>query len=231
MFTTILRDFLDFIFPKICVSCEKERLSEEKYLCISCMVNLPKTESHSLVYDSLKLKFFGKIPVQEVYAFLNFTKTSIVQNILYAIKYKNKPELAEILGKWYSVDLKSIKIDSKVDIIVPVPMFIDKQKQRGYNQAEEFAKGLAYGLELNVDTQSLKKIKATVSQTKTGGRLARFKNASGVFKVENNDNIEGKSVLLVDDVLTSGATLEVAAQALLDAGCKEIYIAVIAVAI
>jgi ComF family protein len=222
---------LDFIYPKTCLACETQRLSEEDFICISCMIDLPKTNSHITPNETLERKFWGKISVKAIYSFLYYPKNSSIQNILYAIKYKNKPQLAEILGKWYSLELKNANIDKNIDFIVPVPMFKAKQKLRGYNQAEEFGKGLAEGLGLEMLIDNLLKTKSTVSQTKTKSRFGRFKNTEGVFEVLDSSKIQGKKVLLVDDVLTSGATLEEAGRALLEAGCGELYIATIAAAV
>jgi ComF family protein len=222
---------LDFIYPKTCLACETERLSEENFICISCMIELPKTHSHVKPLESMERKFWGKIPVRAVYSFLYFPKNSSMQNILYAIKYKNKPQLAEILGKWYSIELKNANIDKNIDLIVPVPMFKAKQRLRGYNQAEEFGRGLEEGLGIEMITDKLIKTKSTVSQTKTKSRFARFRNTEGVFTVLDPEAIKDKRILLVDDVLTSGATLEEAGRALLNAGCKELYIGTIAVAV
>ena len=223
--------FLDFIYPKTCLACEQQRLSEEDFICISCMIELPKTNSHIHPIESLDRKFWGKIPISAIYSFLYYPKNSSIQNIVYAIKYKNKPQMAEILGKWYSLDLKNAKIDENIDFIVPVPMFKAKQKARGYNQAEEFAKGLQAGLGVEILNETLIKTKSTVSQTKTKSRFARFKNTEGVFEVCDNTHIKDKRILLVDDVLTSGSTLEEAGRALIAAGCKEVYIATIAAAV
>ncbi len=223
--------FLDFIYPKTCLACETQRLSEEDYLCISCIIDLPKTNSHIKPIESLDRKFWGKIPIKAVYSFLYYPKNSSIQNIVYAIKYKNKPQLAEILGKWYSLDLKNAKINENIDFIVPVPMFKAKQKLRGYNQAEEFAKGLQAGLGIEVVNDALIKTKSTVSQTKTKSRFARFKNTEGVFQINDTIDIKNKRILLVDDVLTSGSTLEEAGRILIEAGCNELYICTIAAAV
>ena len=166
--------------------------------------------------------------MKQVYSFLKFSKKGKVQNILHTLKYKNKPELAEYIGKMYANDLKAIQLEEKIDLIIGIPLHKDKQKIRGYNQADAFAKGLSEVLKTPYDEVSLVRQTFTISQTKTGSRFKRFKNIEGVFEVKNMENIEGRRIALVDDVLTTGSTLEEAGSVLLAAGCRELYIITIA---
>ena len=128
----------------------------------------------------------------------------------------------------YANDLKEVDLTEKLDLIIGIPLHKDKQKLRGYNQADAFAKGLSEGLNVPFDTESMERQTFTISQTKTGSRYKRFKNIDGVFVVNKPENIKGKRVALVDDVLTTGSTLEIAGKALLENGCKELYIITIA---
>jgi ComF family protein len=219
---------LDFIYPRVCVSCEKNILGSENHLCIECLLAIPKTNSHLHPIELLERKFWGKLNVKQVYSFLKFSKKGKVQNILHTLKYKNKPELAEYIGKMYANDLKAIQLEEKIDLIIGIPLHINKQKLRGYNQADAFARGLSEVLKTPYDVESLVRQTFTISQTKTGSRFKRFKNIEGVFEVKNPENIKGKRIALVDDVLTTGSTLEEAGSVLLAAGCIELYIITIA---
>ena len=219
---------LDFIYPKVCVGCEKNLLGPEKHLCIECLITIPKTNSHLHPIDLIERKFWGKLEIKRTFAFLKFTKKGKVQNILHALKYKNKPELAEYIGKMYANDLKEVDLSEKLDLIIGIPLHKDKKKLRGYNQADAFAKGLSEGLKVPFDTESMERQTFTISQTKIGSRYKRFKNIDGVFVVNKPENINGKRIALVDDVLTTGSTLEIAGKALLENGCKELYIITIA---
>ena len=136
--------------------------------------------------------------------------------------------MAEYIGKMYANDLNEVQLAEKIDLIVGIPLHKDKQKLRGYNQADAFAKGLSEVLKTPYDTESLARQIFTISQTKTGSRFKRFKNIEGVFVVNKPENIEGKRIGLVDDVLTTGSTLEEAGNVLLAAGCSELYIITIA---
>jgi ComF family protein len=219
---------LDFIYPRVCVSCEKNILGPENHLCIECLLTIPKTNSHLHPIELLERKFWGKLNVKQVYSFLKFSKKGKVQNILHTLKYKNKPELAEYIGKMYANDLMAIQFEEKIDLIIGIPLHKDKQKLRGYNQADAFAKGLSEVLKTPYDEESFVRQTFTISQTKTGSRFKRFKNIEGVFEVKNPENIEGRRIALVDDVLTTGSTLEEAGKVLLAAGCSELYIITIA---
>ena len=227
-FKGYLNLLLDFIYPRVCISCEKNLLGPENHLCIECLFTIPKTNSHLHPIELLERKFWGKLKVKRVYSFLKFSKKGKVQNILHTLKYKNKPELAEYIGKMYANDLNTIDFEEKIDLIVGIPLHIDKKKLRGYNQADEFAKGLSGVLKTPYDSTSLTRETFTISQTKTGSRFMRFKNIEGVFLIKNDENIKGKRIALVDDVLTTGSTLEEAGNALLNAGCSELYIITIA---
>jgi ComF family protein len=220
--------FLDLIYPRLCVACENPLQTQETHLCINCLIHLPKTNSHNIQTELLERKFWGKITVTQTLAYLKFSKKGYVQNILHALKYKNKPELGEYLGKLYGNELKSVKIHEKIDFIIGIPLHVDKQKLRGYNQADAFAKGLSMSLGVPYYTDLLIRNTFTESQTKKRSRLGRFKNIEGVFEVSNPEKIKNKRVALVDDVLTTGSTLEVAGKVLLDNDCKELYIITIA---
>ena len=227
-FKRYLNLLLDFVYPRVCVSCEKNLLGPESHLCIECLLTIPKTNSHLHPIELLERKFWGKLNVKQVYSFLKFSKKGKVQNILHTLKYKNKPELAEYIGKMYANDLKTVDFADKIDLIIGIPLHKDKQKLRGYNQADEFAKGLSEVLKTPFDTTSMARQTFTISQTKTGSRFRRYKNIEGVFVIDKPDGIKDNRIALVDDVLTTGSTLEEAGKTLMAAGCKELYIITIA---
>ncbi|MFT7248801.1 MAG: ComF family protein, partial [Arcticibacterium sp.] len=173
---------------------------------------------------------FGKIPVKKTYSFLQFTKNGLVQNILHDLKYKNKPDLAEYMGKWFGNELLSKGFDEEIDLLLAVPLHPIKEKRRGYNQADEIALGISLSLKLPFERGSIIRNKFTQSQTNKS-RYGRFENVEAVFEVSKNVKIEGKRIALVDDVLTTGATLEVVGKELLKAGCLDLSILTIAAAL
>lgn len=224
----LFHHLLNIIYPRTCVSCETVLNSSEKHLCVNCLYSLPKTDSHILPTDLIERKFWGKLNVKNTYSFLKFTKKGKVQKLLHALKYKNKPELAEYMGFWYGNELKPLELGHKIDVITGVPLHKEKERIRGYNQAGHLAKGLSSALDIPLDQGLLERVVFTDSQTKRSSRFGRFKNIEGVFRVNDRSKVEGKRIALVDDVLTTGATLEVAGAALMESGCSELYIITIA---
>ncbi len=228
---SIYTHFVDFAYPTICVACEKQTTENESAICFDCLWSLPRTESHSLVENELEKRFWGKVNIAGVYSFLKFSKRGKVQNILHALKYRNSPELAVFLGRIYGKELYSVFLQKDIDLLIPIPLHRDRLKERGFNQSECFANGLSESLGIPVTTDILVRSKAAISQTKTGGRLSRFNNLKDAFSlVIENKVIKGKNVILVDDVLTTGATIEVAGSLLLENGVKNLYIITLAAA-
>ena len=156
-----------------------------------------------------------------------FVKESRVQQVLHALKYKQQPELGEMLGRVYGYDLVEADYKKSFDLIIPVPLHNSRRRIRGYNQSEEFGKGLSQMLEVPCDDTYMTRGAGTETQTdKT--KLSRWENVNKIFQVVKSEPIANKRILLVDDVVTTGATLEACGQALLDAGCSELSIACIA---
>ena len=160
-------------------------------------------------------------------SFFKFTKAGSVQQILHALKYRSMPELGQMLGIIYGEELKTAGYDTRFDLILPVPLHAFKKKRRGYNQSEEFGKGLSKALSVTCSDEILMRNTSTSTQTKKS-RFRRWENVKNVFEVRRPAEVDGKRILLVDDVVTTGATLEAVGQALLNSGCKELSIACIA---
>ncbi len=228
---TLWIDFLNLFFPDCCASCQGILLSGEKKICTTCRANLPFTHFHKLnpQENLVCQKFYGKMPVRFGLAFFKFTKSGKVQRLLHLIKYQNKPELAQILGEWYSSELANSNLNTAFDVIVPVPLHPKKLKIRGYNQSEYFGKGLAKYLQSNFAPSALIRNIATETQTKKS-RWERWENVAQVFEVQKPEIIQNKHILLVDDVITTGATLEACGKALLKAEALSVSVAAIAMA-
>lgn len=226
----MIKDFFDLIFPDLCVACENALLKGEKNICISCIHQLPKTGFHFEEDNNLCRKLWGRVPLKYGLAYLKFDKGSLVQNIMHHIKYKDAPETAVMLGNWYGDDLYKAGFSDKFDLIVPVPLHKNKFRKRGYNQSACFAQGLADGLTIGYDESILERVREQSSQTNKG-RLDRWTNVKEIYKIKEHSDIEGKKILLADDIATTGATIEVCAQELLKAGAVEISVAVLAIAL
>lgn len=228
----MLQDLLSLLFPEICYACEEPLARGEKYICTDCNVRLPYTDVHlhgATEHNRLQQRFWGKVPVRFVFAYLYFRPKGRVQRLLHRLKYKGASELGEYLGHRYGSLLSDHHYSEHFDLILPVPLHRHKQRRRGYNQSDSFAKGLSEAMQVAWADNILVRNTDTISQTKKS-RLDRWQNVEKVFEVKSPDRIEGKRVLLVDDVLTTGATLEACAIALLEGGCSEVSVVTIAAA-
>jgi len=201
----------------------------ESMICSFCMLDLPRSNYHRNSENPLYKRLMGRFPLERAFSFLLFRKKGKVQQLLHALKYHNKPELGQILGRVYGHDLVKDGIQNPVDLIIPVPLHPSRKKKRGYNQSEEFAKGLSEALKIELNTSVVYRAIQTETQTRKT-KLKRWQNVREVFAVSNNALVEGKHVLLVDDVITTGATIEACAQKLIQSKCKAISVASIAYA-
>lgn len=218
-------DFLSLIFPEICNACGKPLHKHENLICNFCKVKLPFTNFHLQTENPIEKIFWGRVGLEKAGAYLYFHKGNRVQQLMHRFKYKGKKEIGELIGKLYGQELAKNNYFSDADLIIPVPLHPEKQKKRGYNQSEMFANGLANGLSIPTDTTALVRAIASSTQTKKN-RFERWQNVETIFKVEHPDLIRNKHVILVDDVITTGATVEACANTLLSAAnCKVSFIA------
>lgn len=175
---------------------------------------MPKTNFHKIRGNLVEKIFWGRIPVEFATSYFFFVKQSPYQNMLHQLKYKGRSDIGFFLGHRFGNELKTQPEFCSFDEIIPVPLHPDKLKARGYNQSEMIANGLSKSLGIPVDTKSLKRITYTETQTKKS-RIERWENTMDVFEADETTNLNGKHVLLVDDVLTTGATIEGCATELL----------------
>jgi ComF family protein len=221
------KDFLDLIFPRNCILCGRTLFDHENCLCSICVGLLPRTSYHLRSEENdLTSKVKGLSEIGRVMAFLKFTKSGNSQKLLHELKYRNKSDLARELGKLYGKILFDSGFKSTWNQIVPVPLHLLKQQRRGYNQSEQFAIGLSKVLEIPV-VIALERTKFTETQTKKS-RLQRLNNVEEVFGLTKDLSIDNKSVMLVDDVMTTGATLCACANVLLAGGAKNVDLVTIA---
>jgi len=173
--------------------------------------------------------FWGRVKIHSAATFLHFTKTGRVQKLVHQLKYKNKTEVGVLLGELYGRDLKKADLFKNVNVIIPVPLHWKKQMQRGFNQSEMFGRGLSKAMKARLDTKTLLRSVATETQTKKS-RIERWENVSEVFDLKDEKQLEGKHILLVDDVITTGATMEACASKLLEIKDVRVSLATIAFA-
>lgn len=209
----MLNDFLALIYPRNCVSCDNSLYKHEEQVCNFCYLNLPKTNFHKQQRNPVDALFYGRTPLLLASSFYLFTKKGSIQKVLHSIKYKSNKDLAVLVGKWYAEDLKENPIISKADYIIPVPLHSKKFKQRGFNQSEEFAIGLSEGLTIPLNTSVLQRKEFTSTQTKKN-KYERWENVEDVFELIIPETFKNKHIVLVDDVITTGATIEACCQLL-----------------
>ena len=219
--------FIDLFFPRICLVCGEKLYQQEEILCSKCLYDLPRTNFHLEPKNQLEMMFWGRFPVEKATALLYFKKGSGYRKLIHQLKYKGKPGIGIFMGRLLAEDLSDWA--TGIDYIVPVPLHPKKKKIRGYNQSEIIANGLSEILKIPVDNQTL--IRSTFTQTQTRkARYERWENVKSVFAVSNSQTFQGKHILLVDDVITTGATLEGSVQALLNIRDLKISIAAIGMA-
>jgi ComF family protein len=221
----MLGDFYRLFFPNLCAICGEGLINSETFICTSCRYAMPKVAENSRI----ERLFWGKVELVACYAYYRFEKGGSVQKLIYELKYRGLKEIGELVGKWMAQDLKSTPLLKAVDFIVPVPLHRSKQKKRGYNQSEHFAMGLANVLGVPVSADSLIRLRSSSSQTKKS-RFLRWKNTTDEFSLKPNHPFHNKHLLLVDDVITTGATLEASANALINGSGATVSVAAIAAA-
>ena len=224
----MFKDFLDMLFPRTCLTCNGLLEKNEEMICTHCRFELPQTDFHLEQDNPLARKFWGRVPLKYAFAYLRFVKTGKVQTLLHHLKYYGKEEVGDMLGKWYGNELRKKGFEGEFDLILPVPLHLSKLRKRGYNQCDSIARGLAEGLQIDWSNSVLLRKQANISQTKKD-RVERWENVESIFEVINPQLVENKNILIVDDVITTGATLEACCVPLQKAGCRSLSIASLAV--
>ncbi len=225
----MFQSFLDLIFPRICAGCQQPLQLNEEHICTDCRFDLPRTNSHLEPDRKLINKFAGKVNLEHSLAYLKFVKGGKVQKIMHEIKYRDNQELGEMLGRMYGSELREKGFSEHFDLVLPVPLHKKRLIVRGYNQSDSLAKGLAESLRIEWRDDILKRGIETESQI-SKSRLQRYKNMQDVFFVENFEGLQSRKIVLVDDTLTTGATLESCVLALNDVGVKNVSIIAMATA-
>jgi len=203
----MLQDFLALIYPRNCVACGNSLFKHEDQVCNYCYTNLPKTHFNKLHKNPVEELFYGRIQLVFATSYYLFHKKSHVQALLHDIKYKGNKQLAALLGNWFGNYLRDEEKLKQVDYLLPVPLHEKKLKQRGYNQSEEFANGLSQKLEIETNASLLIRNAFTNTQTKKS-KYERWENVEHVFEVTDIEALKNKHVVLIDDVITTGATIE-----------------------
>ena len=225
----MLQHLIDIFFPKVCYACNNLLHDNELYICTTCRHDLPVTNFHFNQDKTVENIFYGRCQIEKATALLWFEKKGITQRLIHNLKYRGFEEIGQFLGDWLGNELNSSGYYKNIDAVIPVPLHKKKQRKRGYNQVTLFGKQIAKALQAEFMEDVLIKTTNTNSQVHKN-RISRWFNNPEVFKASNIEKIANKHILLVDDLITTGATLESCILVLQKAHHVKISIATMAVA-
>jgi ComF family protein len=227
--TGYIADFISLLFPELCQACSANLVAGEDLICTDCRYNLPFTNFHLKPDNLVAQQFWGKIHIEAGYAMCYFTKGGKMQHLMHQFKYRGVKKIGILLGNIAGSQLAQSSVFKNVDVIVPVPLHKSRLRKRGYNQAACFAEGISEKLNIPVIENNLVRERATETQTHRS-RFSRFENMQEVFTIKNSEALKNQHVLLVDDVVTTGSTLEACGTELLKIEGLKLSIATIAYA-
>lgn len=225
----MLQSLRSLFFPETCRCCDSELIAAEQMICTQCRHILPITDFHRYNDPSIKKVFYGRLSIHQATALFYFEKRGPVQELMHNLKYRNDEKISNKLGEWLGSELAQIEDYQTIDAVIPVPIHPKKKKIRGYNQVEGFGKALASHLSAHYVDDLLLKSKNTKTQV-FKGRFTRSDEVLDAFSITQDNSLEGKHLLLCDDILTTGATLEACALQLLKIPNITLSIAVMAIA-
>ncbi|MCX6250286.1 MAG: phosphoribosyltransferase family protein [Bacteroidetes bacterium] len=226
---SLVEDFISLIFPNNCAACGNNLFEHEEVICSLCEFHLPQTNYHMDYDNPVAVLFWGRARIKSAAAYYHFNKGNKVQHLVHLLKYKGRCDVGIFLGKQYGQYLKNAPLFRSAQVIVPVPLHRKKLLKRGYNQSEQFALGLGISMNLPLDSISLKRTHASQTQTRKS-RFNRWENVSGIFEISDRQRLKDKHILLVDDVITTGSTLEACIVALQSIPGIQVSVAAIATA-
>ncbi|WP_010227510.1 ComF family protein [Gillisia marina] len=223
----MFQDLINLFYPNICQICDTELHKNQNIICTNCVNELPVTNFHLDNENPVKKVFYGRLPIHNATSLLIFKKKGSVQKLIHRLKYRGHREIGTYLGAWLGAELAFTDSYKDIDLVIPVPLHKKKLRSRGFNQVEEFGKEIAKAMNIQyVDDVLLKKSFSSTQTLKT--RIARWGNIEESFVLVNPEKIKNKHILLVDDLITTGATLEACADAILEAENVKISIATMA---
>ena len=227
---THINDFLALFYPRLCHSCRKALIYGEDCICSYCLYDLPLTQLHKERENPVSRIFWGRVDVETATSLFYFQKGGKVQNLIHQFKYRGKTEIGIYLGNMLGNQLGNHPIWDPVDMIVPVPLHAQKKHKRGFNQSEIFGRGINQAFQRQLVVNNLVRVANTSTQTRKA-RFKRWENVETVFMVRKPEQLRGRNILLVDDVVTTGSTLEACAQKLKEIKGVKVWVATIAMSV
>lgn len=221
--------FVQLFFPRQCAVCGAPLQEGEEGICIKCNMDMPRTNYHTHKDNPVERLFWGKMPLERATSYFFYHKGSDFRRVLHQLKYGGRKDLGVVMGRFMAAELVSTDFFRDIDLILPVPLHPRKQKMRGYNQSECIAQGISAVTGIPLDTTSVVRNKHTDTQTRKSA-YQRWENVDGIFCLRHPEQFEEKHILIVDDVLTTGATITACADAFKDIEGIRISILTLAVA-
>ncbi len=223
----MLQAFFNLFYPEVCAGCDALLLSDEYVICTECRHEIPLTYHSTNAQNEAMSKFYGRVPIENAIAFIYFHKKGIVQQLIHRLKYRGQQQIGTAIGHWFSSDLKPLVENQKIQTIVPVPIHSRRLRERGYNQVSTFGQSLAKDLQIKYDPEILSRAVYSKTQTRKG-LFGRSDLKENVFESHFSPDQHNMHFLLIDDVLTTGATLEACSRALLEIPGARVSIACMA---
>ena len=220
-------DVISLLLPRICHGCGNQLLRNEKVICTGCYVLIPKTNFHLSPENPVEKLFWGRCVIERAAAFSYYTRDSRIRRMIHHLKYRGASEIGTELGRIYGNSLKNSDFLKGIDLIIPVPLHPSKKRQRGYNQSDLISMGISDASGIPVGTDILKRTTVTGTQTRKS-RYDRWTNVNDIFRVTCPQRLEGKHVLIVDDVITTGSTIEACANEILKEENTKVSVAALA---
>lgn len=206
-FYDLCDDFLSLLFPRICYGCGNHLMRNESVICTECQVVIPRTDYHNQPENPVEQLFWGRCMIRKAAAFSYYTRGSRIRKLIHSLKYNGIREIGEELGSIYGNLLKSSGFFDGIDVMVPVPLHPSRERKRGFNQSRVICEGISAVTGIEVINDALVRPVKTQTQTRRS-RFERWTNVEGIFEVRAPSKLEGKHVLIVDDVITTGSTVE-----------------------
>lgn len=225
--STFFSDIIHLFYPNACAGCGSDNLSADQTLCFSCINEMPVTGFHLHEANPVEKIFHGRVPIVNACAHVYFSKDSLVQQMLHRVKYGGRKEIGTFMGTLIGADLKMAGWCKNINALIPLPLNSKKQKKRGYNQAELICDGISMQTNIPVYNDVIIRKRNTETQTHKS-RAERWNNIEGKFELVNATKVMNKHILLVDDVVTTGATLESCGNELLKSDGLQLSIAAFA---
>lgn len=211
----------------MCTHCRERLSTGEKHLCINCIDSIPRTGYYKEKENKLEIFFSGRFPFVRIASLAYFVNDGIIQSVIHELKYNNNPSIGIFIGELSGYEIKDSSLIHSVDYLLPIPLHPDREKERGYNQSQKIAEGISSITQIPVSTGNLIRIKNNVSQTKKS-RFERWENTKDIFSVSDSDQFAGKHIMLIDDIITTGSTLESCAKTILQ-NCPDSRISIFSI--